>query len=68
MKVYGIIAIVLAIIFGYFTFKDPIPIAKIWFFSAVALDIIGIISAIMPEKLVVDGQNMEELIIKMAKF
>lgn len=50
IKYYGILAIIVAGVVGYFTILDPLPAATYAFIASIIMGIAGIISIILPQK------------------
>ena len=51
LKIFGVMAIILAVIVFFFTFSNPIPTATWAWLASVILGIVALISFIMPQKI-----------------
>ncbi|MDD1774114.1 MAG: DUF2207 domain-containing protein [Methanobacterium sp.] len=51
LKIFGVLAVILAIAVFYFTLSDPLPAASWAWWSSIILGIVALISFIMPQKI-----------------
>ncbi|MBM4241411.1 MAG: DUF2207 domain-containing protein [Euryarchaeota archaeon] len=51
LKIYGVVALVTAIIVAYMTIFDPLPVAVYPFYASIILGIVALVSLIMPQQI-----------------